>query len=139
MDVRLIDQGLVVFGGFGAAWRNQQSTNPHKTTKNKSYPAINNGVYKCGFATTQEAYDAAFDELAAGLDRLEAILAKQRYVAGDGAALTEGARLRLCREGGRLFVFFAAHALTHDNTRNKPNLADIRLFVTLVRWDDVCE
>jgi putative glutathione S-transferase len=36
------------------------------------YPAVNNGVYRCGFATTQEAYDHAIDELYGCLDTLEA-------------------------------------------------------------------
>lgn len=60
------------------------------------------GVYKCGFATTQAAYEEAFVALSAALDRVEAILASQRYIAGD--ALTE---------------------------------ADIRLFQTLIRFDEV--
>lgn len=51
------------------------------------YLAVNNGVYRCGFAATQEAYEAAFDRLFACLDGLEAILAKQRYLLG--SRLTE--------------------------------------------------
>ncbi|MGF1687196.1 glutathione S-transferase family protein [Photobacterium japonica] len=47
------------------------------------YPAINNGVYRCGFATTQEAYDLAFDALFAALDTVDAHLATHRYLAGD--------------------------------------------------------
>ena len=39
-----------------------------------TYHAINNGVYKCGFARTQEAYDAAMEELYRGLEKLESIL-----------------------------------------------------------------
>eukprot|EP00522_Entomoneis_paludosa_P015509 CAMPEP_0172446196 /NCGR_PEP_ID=MMETSP1065-20121228/5852_1 /TAXON_ID=265537 /ORGANISM="Amphiprora paludosa, Strain CCMP125" /LENGTH=351 /DNA_ID=CAMNT_0013197255 /DNA_START=101 /DNA_END=1156 /DNA_ORIENTATION=+ len=66
------------------------------------YPAINNGVYRCGFATTQAAYDKAIGELTDAFDRLDSVLQKQRFVAGD--KLTE---------------------------------ADIRLFVTLVRFDEV--
>lgn len=46
------------------------------------YPAINNGVYRCGFATTQEAYNTAFDELFAALDTVEAHLATSRYLVG---------------------------------------------------------
>jgi putative glutathione S-transferase len=47
------------------------------------YPAINNGVYRCGFATSQEAYEEAFDELFAALDSIEARLARQRYLVDD--------------------------------------------------------
>jgi len=46
------------------------------------YHDINNGVYKCGFATTQEAYDEAFEALFSALDEVEARLARQRYLTG---------------------------------------------------------
>ncbi|MEU0550276.1 glutathione S-transferase C-terminal domain-containing protein [Micromonospora sp. NPDC005979] len=48
---------------------------------------INNGVYRCGFATSQEAYDEAFRALFARLDVLSERLAGQRYLMGD--AITE--------------------------------------------------
>ncbi|GAC1641693.1 MAG: hypothetical protein NVS4B2_31240 [Chloroflexota bacterium] len=51
------------------------------------YEDVNNGVYKTGFATTQAAYEAAFDALFARLDWLEERLAGQRFLAG--ATLTE--------------------------------------------------
>ena len=51
------------------------------------YPAVNNGVYRAGFATTQQAYEEAYAELFAELDNIEAHLASQRYLAGD--TLTE--------------------------------------------------
>jgi putative glutathione S-transferase len=51
------------------------------------YEPINNGVYKCGFATTQAAYDEAVRELFAALARWEGVLARQRYLCGD--VLTE--------------------------------------------------
>ena len=47
------------------------------------YDTINNGVYKCGFATTQAAYDAAVDPLFASLDWLETRLSHKRYLMGD--------------------------------------------------------
>lgn len=66
------------------------------------YPQINNGVYRAGFATTQQAYDEAVSGVFAGLDRAEALLTTRRYLTGD--QLTE---------------------------------ADIRLWTTLIRFDDV--
>ncbi|MFC5380149.1 glutathione S-transferase family protein [Aquipuribacter nitratireducens] len=47
------------------------------------YADVNNGVYRCGFATSQEAYDEAFDRLFARLDVLEARLADRRFLMGD--------------------------------------------------------
>ncbi len=47
------------------------------------YDSVNNGVYRAGFATTQEAYEEAFDELFGELDRLDALLADWRYLLGD--------------------------------------------------------
>lgn len=44
------------------------------------YDTVNNGVYKCGFAKSQEAYDEAFDNLFTALDTLEAKLDQQRYL-----------------------------------------------------------
>jgi glutathionyl-hydroquinone reductase len=66
------------------------------------YPNINNGVYRCGFAKSQSAYDQAIGDLTAAFDKVNEILSKQRFIAGD--RFTE---------------------------------ADIRLFVTLVRFDEV--
>ena len=66
------------------------------------YPNLNNGVYRCGFAKSQGAYDKAIDDLTQAFDKMEAILQKQRYIAGD-----------------------------------RFTLADVRLFVTLVRFDEV--
>jgi putative glutathione S-transferase len=47
------------------------------------YPAVNNGVYRAGFATTQEAYAEAFGTLFDELERLEQLLGKRRYLAGE--------------------------------------------------------
>jgi putative glutathione S-transferase len=51
------------------------------------YDTVNNGVYKAGFATTQEAYDEAVRPLFDSLDWIEDILSENRYLAGD--TLTE--------------------------------------------------
>uniref|UniRef100_A0AAV1UJS6 GST C-terminal domain-containing protein n=1 Tax=Peronospora matthiolae TaxID=2874970 RepID=A0AAV1UJS6_9STRA len=66
------------------------------------YNDINNGVYKCGFSATQSAYDDAVANLFRSLDRVEAILANQRFLVGQ--TFTE---------------------------------ADLRLFTTLIRFDEV--
>lgn len=47
------------------------------------YENINNGVYRCGFATTQKAYENAFDRLFVELDQLEKKLSTQRYLLGN--------------------------------------------------------
>ncbi len=53
------------------------------------YHGINNGVYRCGFAQTQGAYNLACGELFALLDELEAVLSQQRYVCGDRLTLSD--------------------------------------------------
>ena len=47
------------------------------------YDTVNNGVYRCGFATTQAAYEAPFHALFATLDELEKRLDGQRWLCGD--------------------------------------------------------
>eukprot|EP00980_Cylindrotheca_fusiformis_P028576 scaffold22612_cov138-Cylindrotheca_fusiformis.AAC.10 len=66
------------------------------------YPMMIHGVYRCGFAKTQEMYDNAIEQLTAAFDMAEEILSKQRYLTGD--TMTD---------------------------------ADLRLFVTLLRFDEV--
>lgn len=66
------------------------------------YPMMIHGVYRCGFAKTQAAYDRAIEELTAAFDMADELLQQQRYLTG--GTLTD---------------------------------ADIRLFVTLLRFDEV--
>jgi glutathionyl-hydroquinone reductase len=49
----------------------------------KVYRNVNNGVYRCGFATSQQAYDEAFDALFGTLDLLSERLSNSRYLVGD--------------------------------------------------------
>ena len=46
------------------------------------YDGVNDGVYRCGFAGSQEAYDEAYERLFAELDRLEEHLSTHRYLVG---------------------------------------------------------
>lgn len=47
------------------------------------YTEVNNGVYRCGFAGSQDAYDAAYDRLFTALDWLSERLSEQRYLVGE--------------------------------------------------------
>ena len=78
------------FDGLGAAVGDyyppaQRDRIDHWNTR--IYDHVNNGVYKAGFATTQEAYEEAVGKLFAELDAIETHLASHRYLAGD--VLTE--------------------------------------------------
>ena len=55
----------------------------------KIYHSVNNGVYRCGFAQTQEAYDKACDELFSALDEIDAALETSRYLCGDSVTLAD--------------------------------------------------
>lgn len=55
----------------------------------KIYHTVNNGVYRCGFAQTQEAYEQACNELFATLDEIDAALESSRYLCGDSVTLAD--------------------------------------------------
>ncbi|KNC18436.1 glutathione S-transferase [Arthrobacter sp. RIT-PI-e] len=53
------------------------------TVNKRVFTEVNNGVYRCGFAGSQEAYEAAYDRLFTALDWLEDRLSAQRFLVGD--------------------------------------------------------
>ena len=53
------------------------------------YQTVNNGVYRCGFAQTQAAYDQAHHQLFTTLDRLNDLLTTQPYLCGDALTLAD--------------------------------------------------
>ena len=55
----------------------------------KIYHAVNNGVYRCGFAQTQQAYNQASQELFSTLDEIDILLASNRYLCGDRLTLAD--------------------------------------------------
>jgi putative glutathione S-transferase len=73
---------------------------------------VNNGVYRCGFASSQEAYEDAYDALFAELDRLSARLENQRYLVGD--QLTE-ADIRLFTTLVRFDAVYHGHFKCNRN------------------------
>ena len=76
------------------------------------YTEVNNGVYRCGFAGSQEAYDAAYDRLFTGLDWLGERLSTQRYLVGD--TLTE-ADVRLFTTLARFDPVYHGHFKCNRN------------------------
>ena len=74
--------------GFNSLTNNEDDYYPNAQREeidainNMVYHDINNGVYKAGFATTQEAYEEAVTALFCALDRVEERLSKQRYLVG---------------------------------------------------------
>lgn len=55
----------------------------------KIYNSVNNGVYRCGFAQTQEAYNQACDQLFTTLDEIDVTLSTNRYLCGDNLTLAD--------------------------------------------------
>jgi putative glutathione S-transferase len=99
------------------------------------YATVNNGVYRAGFATTQEAYEEAFRALFETLDMLEARLARQRFLCGD----------RLTEADWRLFttlirfdpVYFGHFKCNLREIRDYPALQ--RYLKELYHWPGVAE
>lgn len=87
------------------------------------YPNINNGAYKAGFSSDQKVYEKAYDNYFSALDRLDALLAHQKYLCGD--TLTEA--------DVRLFPTIFRHDPVYY-ARMKLNKAKICHFPNLWRW-----
>jgi putative glutathione S-transferase len=84
------------------------------------FTEVNNGVYRCGFAGTQEAYDEAYDRLWTAMDWLEERLADRRFLMGD--AITE-ADVRLFTTLARFDVVYHGHFKCNRNQLvEMPNL-----------------
>ena len=99
------------------------------------YATVNNGVYRAGFATTQEAYEEAFRALFETLDWLEARLKGQRFLIGE----------RLTEADWRLFttlirfdaVYFGHFKCNLREIRDYPALS--RYLSELYHWPGVAE
>lgn len=85
------------------------------------YPKVNNGVYRAGFATTQEAYSEAATQLFDALEALEKRLGESRYLVGN--TLTE-ADLRLWTTLVRFDAVYVTHfKCDHKRIADYPNLS----------------
>ena len=87
------------------------------------YDTVNNGVYKAGFATTQEAYDEGVIPLFESLNWLENLLGQNRYLTGD----------RLTEADWRLFTTMVRFDPVY-HTHFKCNRKWLREFPNLWRW-----
>ncbi|WP_121011329.1 glutathione S-transferase family protein [Saccharothrix australiensis] len=84
------------------------------------FTEVNNGVYRCGFAGSQEAYDAAYERLWTALDWLEDRLSDRRYLVGD--TITE-ADVRLFTTLVRFDPVYHGHFKCNRNKLSElPNL-----------------
>lgn len=85
------------------------------------YAKINNGVYRCGFARSQEAYEGAYDALFEALDQIESHLGRERYLIGN----------RLTEADWRLFptlvrfdpAYFSIFRCNRQRIADFPNLS----------------
>lgn len=95
--LRMFDTGFGALADGGVDLRPADLAGPIDALNEAIYPALNNGVYRAGFATTQAAYDEAFRAVFAMLDDLEARLADGPFLFGE----------RLTETDIRLFVTLA--------------------------------
>lgn len=80
--IRMFNSEFNAFGDAGPDFCPEGLRDEIDAINKRVYEDVNNGVYKCGFATTQEAYREAFITLFATLDMLEERLGRQRYLLG---------------------------------------------------------
>lgn len=92
--VRIFNRAFDAFGDAAVDLRPPDLMDEIEALNETLYESVNNGVYACGFARSQTAYEQAFDALFAALDGLEERLQSRRYLAGD----------RLTEPDWRLFV-----------------------------------
>ena len=81
--IRMMNAAFAAAGASGPDLYPQALHDEIEAINRRVYRNVNNGVYRCGFATAQDAYEEAFHELFEALDELELHLGTQRYLAGD--------------------------------------------------------
>jgi len=99
------------------------------------YPSINNGVYRSGFAKSQQAYDVAVSDVFEHLEKVEAILSKQRFICGD--VLTE-ADVRLFETLVRFDHVYHTHFKCNvKRIKDYPNMAQYVREIYQMVWKTV--
>ncbi len=85
--IRMFNSAFDGIGAVAGDYYPEQERDVIETLNERIYDTVNNGVYKAGFATTQEAYEEAVNPLFETLDWLDERLSNQRYLTG--ATITE--------------------------------------------------
>ncbi len=81
--IRMFDTELEAIASNKISFYPEDLQEKIEKTIDEIYTPINNGVYRSGFATSQEAYEEAVKQLFEALDYWEEILGKQKYLCGD--------------------------------------------------------
>lgn len=81
--IRMFNSAFNTITGNTQDYWPEELHDPIARINDRIYDTLNNGVYKCGFSTTQTAYDAAVYPLFDTLEWLEGILSENRYLLGD--------------------------------------------------------
>jgi putative glutathione S-transferase len=120
--IRMLNSAFDAFADSGVDFYPEALRGRIDEINERVYATLNNGVYRCGFATTQEAYEEAYGELFESLDWLEDILSRNRYLAGE----------RLTEADWRLFttlirfdaVYFGHFKCNRQRIEDFPNLSN---------------
>ena len=81
--IRMLNSAFDPWGDAGIDFYPEKFRSDIDVINRLVYDNVNNGVYRTGFATSQSAYEAAYNRLFNTLDQLEMHLSKQRYLVGD--------------------------------------------------------
>jgi len=81
--IRMLNEAFDEWGDASLDFYPEEHRAEIDTINDIVYEKVNNGVYRAGFATTQEAYEEAVTQLFATLDKLENRLLRQRYLVGN--------------------------------------------------------
>ena len=133
--IRMLDKAFDAFTDVRLDLRPEVLIPEMDVLEERIYEAVNNGVYRSGFATTQEAYDEAVAALFAMLDELDERLATQRYLMGP--SITE-VDWRLFTTLARFDPVYVGHFKTNiRRISDYPNLGPY--FRDLYQQPDVAE
>jgi putative glutathione S-transferase len=110
--IRMLNSAFDDFGNSDVDFYPEHLREEIDSINDVVYHNVNNGVYRAGFATTQKAYDTAYDQLFGSMDELEQRLSKQRHLVGE--QITE-ADWRLFTTLVRFDAVYYSHFKTNRN------------------------